>query len=189
MAKQFSKLEPEHHKFIARQHMFFVASAAASGRINLSPKGLDGLRILSDDAAAYLDLTGSGNETAAHVLADGRLTFMFCAFEGPPNILRLYGRGRILPRGSFAYDRILAEAFDNNEPLGARQIVKLEIELVQTSCGYGVPLLDYAGDRPSYANWATTKDDAGLKAYRREKNTFSIDGFPTGLEPEDQTGA
>jgi pyridoxamine 5'-phosphate oxidase-like protein len=184
MAKQYPRLEPEHCQFIARQHMFFVASAAAGGRINISPKGLDGLRVLSDEAVAYLDLTGSGNETAAHVLADGRLTFMFCAFEGLPNILRLYGRGRILRRGSLGYERTLAEAFDNKERHGARQIVKLEIELVQTSCGYGVPLLDYAGDRPSYDNWANARDDDAIKAYQREKNALSIDGFPTGLDSE-----
>ena len=187
MANQFSRLQPEHRQFIDRQHVFFVASAAARGRINLSPKGLNGLRILSDDAVAYLDLTGSGNETAAHVLADGRLTFMFCAFEGAPMILRLYGRGQILHRGARAYKTCLSDAFGNNEPPGARQIVRLGIDLVLTSCGYGVPLLAHAGDRPSYGNWIRGKDESGLKAYQHEKNRVSIDGLPTGIEDGERT--
>ncbi len=105
--------------------MFFTATAAEGARINLSPKGLDALRILDDDTVAYLDWTGSGNETAAHIRADGRLTIMMCAFEGAPNILRLYGRGEVVPKGSEAYRRIVAEAFGGNEPAAARQIILL----------------------------------------------------------------
>ncbi len=185
MAKQFSRLDEEHRAFILRQHMFFNASAAPGAHINLSPKGLDALRVIDDKAVVYLDRTGSGNETAAHIRADGRLTLMFCAFEGAPLILRLYGRGRVLPRGGAEYTALLATAFTGLEPVGARQMIRLDIDLVQTSCGYGVPLLTYAGERPSLANWAQSKGEDGLKLYRREKNQVSIDGLATGYEETD----
>ena len=186
MAKQFDRLQPDHREFIARQRMFFTATAAPTGRINLSPKGLEGLRVIDDNTVAYLDLTGSGNETAAHILADGRLTIMFCAFEGPPLILRLYGQGRRLARGTDAYSELLAKGFDGEETFGTRQIIRLDVELVQTSCGYGVPLLDYKGERPSFENWARSKGEDGLKLYRAEKNMVSIDGFATGYQAEDE---
>lgn len=185
MAKLFSRIEPEHRDFIARQRVFFTASAAAGGRINLSPKGLDGLRVVDANTVAYLDHTGSGNETAAHLKADGRLTLMVCAFDGPPLILRLYGRGRALPRGGRTYAAMLTGIFAGVEPPGARQIVVLDVELVQTSCGYGVPLYAYEGERPSLPRWAESKGEDGLAAYRREKNMFSIDGMPTGLFDEE----
>jgi len=181
MAKQFPRIEPAHRDFIGRQRIFFTASAAAGGRVNVSPRGTDALRVLGDNAVAYLDCTGSGNETAAHLRASGRLTLMLCAFEGPPRILRLYGQGRILRRGGADYAALLEAAFGGAEPPGARQIVALDVDLVQTSCGYGVPLFDYAGERPSLAHWAEAKGEAGLEAYRREKNAYSIDGLPTGL--------
>src|SRR5690348_7319771 len=123
MAQHFKQLEPEHRAFIARQHMFFTASAAARGHINLSPKGLHGLRVLDERTVAYLDLTGSGNETAAHIHVDGRLTIMFCAFDGAPLILRLYGRGRTAGRGTLEYQRLIAGAFGGEEPVGTRQII------------------------------------------------------------------
>jgi hypothetical protein len=181
MAKQFSRIEDTIRDFIARQRVFFVASAAPSGRINLSPKDGASLRVLDAGRVAYLDLTGSGAETAAHLLADGRLTLMFCAFEGAPLILRLYGRGASLPRGTPGYAGLLEAAFDGAEPMGARQIVTLDIDLVQTSCGYGVPLFDYAGERDSLTRWAAAKGEDGLVAYGREKNAVSMDGLPTGL--------
>jgi hypothetical protein len=183
MAKRFDRIEPEHRRFIERQHMFFVASAAAGTRINLSPKGLDALRVLDPQAVVYLDRTGSGNETAAHLLADRRLTLMFCAFEGPPMILRLYGHGRVLPRGGADYAACLAERFGGDEPVGARQMVRLDVEMVQTSCGFGVPNYAYGGERPSLPAWSEAQDD--LLAYRAEKNRVSLDGLPTGLvEPD-----
>ena len=188
MARQFPYLEPSHREFIQRQRLFFTASAAPTGHVNLSPKGLDALRVLSEKAVVYLDLTGSGNETAAHALADGRLTLMFCAFEGPPLILRLYGRSRILRRGGPEYTRLLASDFGGVEPLGARQMVQLDIELVQTSCGYGVPLYAYTGERPTLIKWAESKGPEGLKTYRRQKNTRSLDGLPTGLSEDEDTG-
>jgi len=179
MAKQFPSIEPAHRAFIERQHIFFVASAAEGTRVNLSPKGADALRLIDANTAVYLDHTGSGNETAAHMAADGRLTIMLCAFEGPPLIMRLYGRGRVLPRGGEEYRRLLAELFGGDEPLGARQMVRIDIDLVQTSCGYGVPHYAYEGERPSMPNWAAAKGKDGLVAYRREKNMTSIDGLPT----------
>jgi len=178
VAKFYDVIEPKLREFIERQHVFFVATATADSRISLSPKGLDALRVLDERTVAYLDLTGSGNETATHVRADGRLTFMMCAFEGPPNILRLYGRGRVLPKGSEGYRRIIAEAFAGVEPQAARQIVVLDLDSAQTSCGYGVPVYDYEGERPSLTNWAEKQDD--LAAYRARNNMVSIDGIPSG---------
>lgn len=185
MAKDFPALTEHHRDFIARQHMFFTASAAAGTRINLSPRSTDCFRVLGGSAACYLDRTGSGNETAAHLLADGRLTIMFCAVEGPPLILRLYGRGRTIARGTDEYDDILASHFGGTEPLGARQIIRIDIDLVKTSCGYGVPLHEYRGERDTMDRWAEAKGPEGLVAYRREKNVTSIDGLPTGLVEDD----
>ena len=181
MAKQFAKLEPHHRDFIARQHIFFTASAATGSRINLSPRGTDCFRVLSENAAIYLDRTGSGNETAAHLKADGRLTIMFCAFEGPPLILRLYGRGTALHRTGREFAELTAAHFPVPLPLGTRQIVRLDFDLVQTSCGYGVPLHTYAGERDTMDRWAAAKGEDGIAAYWREKNTASMDGLPTGL--------
>lgn len=181
MATQYDHIDAKRRAFIERQHVFFTASAAPGSHVNVSPKGLDALRVLGPNSVVYLDRTGSGNETAAHMLADGRLTIMFCAFEGPPVILRLYGRGRIIARGGEEYARLLANEFDSAEPIGARQMVMLDVELVQTSCGYGVPNYDYLGERPSLDNWSAQKGEEGLVTYRREKNTLSIDGLPTGF--------
>jgi hypothetical protein len=130
---------------------------------------------------AYLDQTGSGNETAAHLRASGRLTIMFCGFENVPLIMRLYGQGRALVRGTPEYAAMLDSAYDNQEPPGARQIICLAVDMVQTSCGYGVPLFDYREERPTLLNWAIAKGEDGLTAYRLEKNARSIDGFETGV--------
>jgi len=184
MAKQFPRIEPSLRDFILRQRVFFTASAAEGTRVNVSPKGLDALRVIDEVTVAYLDHTGSGNETAAHLRADGRLTVMLCAFEGPPLILRLYGRGTVLPRGTPAYAELLDAHFGGEAPVGARQIVRLDVDLVQTSCGYGVPLFDYQAERPSLPRWADSKGAEGLDAYRREKNAVSMDGLPTGMFDE-----
>ncbi len=181
MAKFFSRIEKPLREFIERQHIFFTASATANSRINLSPKGSDSFRVLGETAVAYLDQTGSGNEAAAHLRSDGRMTIMFCAFDGAPMILRLYGRGRPLPRGCEEYATLLATAFGGAEPPGARQIVVLDVESVQTSCGYSVPLLQYKDERQTLKNWASRKGEDGIKEYWREKNTVSIDGLPTGM--------
>jgi hypothetical protein len=185
MAKQFASMTPAHREFIARQHIFFTASASATSRVNISPRPTDALRVLDERTVVYLDLTGSGSETAAHLRADGRITLMFCALDEPPSILRLYGRGTSIPRGSSDYALLLASAFDNEEPLGARQIIRIDIDLVQTSCGYGVPLFDYVGQRNTLRRWAEQKGEAGLAEYRRQKNASSLDGMPTGLAEEE----
>lgn len=185
MAKVLDSIDERLKAFITKQKVFFTASAAADGRVNVSPKDGASLRILSELKVAYLDQTGSGNETAAHVKANGRLTLMFCAFEGAPMILRLYGTARVLPRGGAEYAALLATAFSGEEAPGARQIFVLDVDRVQTSCGYGVPLFDYAGERDTLRRWAASKGETGLKEYRKQKNLVSIDGLPTGLsEPQ-----
>ncbi len=181
MGKQFQSIESNHREFILQQRIFFAASAAAEGRVNISPKDGAALRVLSANSVAYLDQTGSGNETAAHLRAHGRLTLMFCAFAGAPMILRLYGQGKTLPRRSSAYSELLASAFANVERPGSRQIVVLDIDLVQTSCGFGVPLFEYVAERPTLTRWAEAKGETGLEEYRQLKNAFSIDGLPTGI--------
>ena len=185
MAKVLPSIDASLRDFIARQRIFFAASAAPGARVNVSPRGTDAFRVLDEHTVCWLDLTGSGAETAAHLEADGRLTVMFCAFEGPPNILRLYGRGESLKRGGAANRALLAEAFDGLEPPGARQIVRLQVERVQTSCGYGVPRFEYRGERPSLSNWAGAKSEAEMEAYRQAKNALSIDGLPTGFAKAD----
>ncbi|WP_216323895.1 pyridoxamine 5'-phosphate oxidase family protein [Deinococcus aestuarii] len=178
MAKQFDRILPEHAQFIARQHVFFTGSAAPEGRVNISPRGLDTLRVLDDHTVAYLDLTGSGNETAAHLRLSPRLTLMFCAFEGPPLILRLYGTGRTLALGTPEFEA-RAPAFTLLP--GTRQITELRVDLVQTSCGFGVPLLDFREDRTALTRQAEAWGEDGLRDYWGRKNLRSIDGFPTGL--------
>jgi hypothetical protein len=184
MGKPFALIELTHREFIESQRIFFNASASAEGRVNVSPRDVAALRVLDPHTVVYMDRTGSGNETAAHLRADGRLTLMFCAFEGPPMILRLYGRGRILPRGGAEYATLLTSHFAGQEVPGARQMVRLDVDRVQTSCGMNVPLFDYVGDRDQLTHWAEAKGEAGLEEYRRQKNAVSIDGLPTGLFEE-----
>ena len=185
VAKTLDSIDERLREFIQRQRIFFTASASAEGRVNVSPKDGASLRILTELKVAYLDQTGSGNETAAHVRANGRLTLMFCAFEGAPMILRLYGVGKVLARNSGEYSELLDSAFGGVEPAGARQIVVLDVDRVQTSCGYGVPLFEYAGERDTLRRWAQSKGEEGLKEYRKQKNSVSIDGFPIGLPLSD----
>ncbi len=179
MAKFYPALTEDLMDFIRAQHLFFTASATAEGRINLSPKGLQTFSILSPTRVAYLDLTGSGAETAAHLLSDGRLTLMFCSLEDAPLILRLYGQGTLLRPTDEGWEVL----YPNFPPIpGARQIVILEITSVQTSCGFGVPRYRYCGERDELVTWAQKKGALGLRQYRAEKNRFSIDDLPTGLE-------
>jgi hypothetical protein len=180
MAKLYDTITDDLAAFIRAQPMFFVASAPLDpqGHVNLSPKGLDCFQILSPRAVAYMDLTGSGNETSAHLAENGRITFMWCAFAGPPNILRLYGQGRaVLPETPEWAE--LAPRFPAYP--GVRQIIVGDITRVQTSCGFGVPLLDYVGQRDTALRWAEAKGPEGIAAYKREKNLASIDGLPTPL--------
>jgi hypothetical protein len=185
MATKYTALDDRQREFIARQRIFFTASAAPNTRVNVSPRSTDAFRVLGPNTVAYLDRTGSGNETSAHILAGGRVTIMFCAFEGPPMILRLHGKGRVLHRHTPHYEALLADAFGGVEPKGARQIVVVETDLVVKSCGYGVPLFEYQAERQSMDNWANGKGDEELAAYRREKNRVSLDGLPTGLSEEE----
>lgn len=181
MAKQFPAIDEPIRRFIDRQHIFFTASAAAGTRVNVSPRSKRAFRVLGPNSACYLDLTGSGNETAAHLLADGRLTIMFCAFDGPPKILRLYGQAVSHRHDSQRFKSLMVEHFDGETPVGARQIVEQTIEIVQTSCGYAVPEFDYVGERTVLDDWAQSKGRDGIEAYWREKNAVSMDGLPTGL--------
>lgn len=178
MAKFYAALTDELMDFIRAQHLFFTGTAAADGRINVSPKGLQTLRILDARRVAYLDLTGSSAETAAHLRADGRLTLMFNSFDDAPLILRLYGTGALVLPGDAEWTALygLFPAIP-----GARQIVVLTIESLQTSCGFGVPRFEYSGERDDLVNWAIKKGDEGLRQYRTDKNRTSIDGLPTGL--------
>lgn len=178
MAKQYAELDDRLTRFINAQQLFFVATAARDGRVNVSPKGLDSLRVTSPDQVVWLNATGSGNETAAHVLDTPRMTVMFCSFVREPLILRLYGTARVVHDTDSDWHDLVA-LFP--PMLGARNIFVLSIDLVQTSCGYGVPEFEFVGQRTMLDTWAAKKGPNGLVAYQQEKNRFSIDGFPTGL--------
>jgi Pyridoxamine 5'-phosphate oxidase len=184
MGKVYEAIGAEHQAFIERQHIFFVASAplSAGGHVNLSPKGLDALRVLDANTVMYLDLTGSGNETAAHITENGRLTIMFCAFDGNPKILRLYCRGEVVTRVTSGWDEALGRF---PELPGIRQIVIGHVESVQTSCGFGVPLLSFTEQRDQLPRWAENRGDAAMVEYRRTRNAVSLDGLLT--PPTDAT--
>jgi Pyridoxamine 5'-phosphate oxidase len=179
MAKFYSQLDAQLCEFIGQQQLFFTATAPIDGRINLSPKGIDSFRCLDFDRVGYLDLTGSGNETAAHLHQNGRMTIMFCSFTDKPLILRLYGQGKVVSPGSPQWDHLIDRFTDLP---GKRQLILLQIESVQTSCGYGVPIYELQTERSTLLDWATTKGTAGVSAYQRQKNLTSIDGLPTYLE-------
>lgn len=182
MAKILDHIDHSLAEFIGAQQVFFVASAPLSvdGHVNLSPKGLDSFRIIDPTTVAYLDLTGSGIETLAHVKENGRLVVMFCAFSGPPNIVRLHGRAEAVELGDPRFEELRA-LFPGHA--GARAVIRLRVTRVATSCGYAVPRLEYAGDRDTLGRWAENKGEAGLDAYRREKNVASIDGL-RGIDPD-----
>jgi hypothetical protein len=177
MASHHPTLSPEHRRFIEAQHLFFVATAplGAAGHVNLSPKGLDSFRVIDAQRVAYLDYVGSGAETIAHLRENGRITIMFCAFEGGPKILRIYGRGTTLEPtdAGFAERRAF---FPESRP--ARAVIEIAIERVSTSCGYGVPLLRYEGDREDLDAWCERKGSDGMRAYQIAKNARSLDGLP-----------
>lgn len=176
MGKIYEQLDDSLVKFIQRQHLFFVGTAPTSleGRLNLSPKGLDTLRILGPRTVAYLDLVGSGIETLAHLRENGRLTLMFCAFEGRPLILRLYGQGRAVEPGEPGWDDLVAK-FPQHP--GTRSVVIMDIERIADSCGWGVPLYEYQGERDQLTNYVQAKGEASLERYKAEKNRTSIDGL------------
>jgi hypothetical protein len=179
--KLHENITPELTSWIAKQHVFFVGSAplSANGHVNLSPKGHDCMSVLDDKTVCYLDMTGSGNETSAHILENGRLTFMWCSFDGAPRILRLYGRGEVvLPVNTERWNELVVH-FD---PLpGMRQIIVNHVDRVVTSCGFAVPFMDYKEDRNSLQKWSKVKGEERLIEYRREHNCESIDGIETPL--------
>jgi len=178
MAEQFPALNQDHIDFIGRQHLYFVGTAGAEGRVNVSPKGMDSFRILDDNTVAWLNLTGSGNETAAHVLENGRMTIMFCSFDKQPLIMRLYGKAVATHERDAGWGELLAKfpAYT-----GARQIFTLDVDMVQTSCGYAVPFYELKGDRHTLTKWADNKGRDGVEDYWREKNQTSLDGKDTGI--------
>jgi hypothetical protein len=180
MGKVFSSILPNHEDFIRKQRIFFVGSAPLSvdGHVNISPKGHDVLRILSSTEIAYLDLTGSGNETSAHIKDNGRISFMFVAFEGPPMIIRLYGRGKVVLPGTTEWDDMITH-FDILP--GARQIIYAKIETVKTTCGFSVPYYSYNGERDTLLQWADNKSEQELEEYRKKKNSISMDGLVSPL--------
>ena len=178
MAKFYESLPEKLQDFIKAQKIFFVASADKDGRVNLSPKGLDSLRIVDANNLIWLNFTGSGNETAAHLKEVNRMTLMFCAFEGNPLILRVYGTAKTVHPADANWED-LSQHFDIAH--GARQIFQVSIESVQTSCGFGVPLMNFQGERPTLTDWANKKNQEEIEDYWRLKNTQSIDGKPTGI--------
>lgn len=178
MATQFPGFQDAHQKFIKAQHMFFVGTAAQDGRVNISPKGMDSLRVMNANRIVWRNLTGSGNETAGHLQSVNRMTLMWCGFETQPMILRAYGAARCLHPRDADFEKL--NALFPASP-GARQIYDLTVDLVQTSCGYAVPLFDYKKDRDILRNWAEAKGPAAIQTYWQERNQQTIDGFPTGI--------
>ena len=173
MAKQYPEISDKLKGFIEKQRIFFVATATADGRVNVSPKGTDSLRVLGKNRVVWLNLTGSGNETSAHVQENPRITIMFSAFQGDPMILRLYGQASVIHRHDSQWPA-LSVYFEDNP--GARQVFDVNVDLVQTSCGMAVPYFDYMGERDQLNKWALKKGNSDIEAYWEEKNTLSIDG-------------
>lgn len=184
MAKFYTELDATLEQFIRAQRIYFHASAPNKGRINISPKGLDTFRILSERCIAYLDLTGSECETAAHIAENGRLTLMFCSFDVKPLILRLYGQGRVIRKRDPEWPALRAQFKDYP---GERQIVVLDIESIMTTCGFAVPLFEFKGEREQLNEFACKMGDEKMDEYRRNKNQRSIDGLPTYLLEDQPT--
>jgi len=178
--KVYENITTEFQDWIQQQHVFFVATAPTrKGHVNLSPKGYNGFRILDENTVCYMDMLGSGNETSAHILENGRLTVMFCAFEGAPRTLRLYGRGEVLLPDDAKYQSLLATHYDGKELPGTRQIILTHVHRIQISCGKSVPYMDFKEDRTTLADLWSNLDKDKCHQYQRENNTTSIDGLPT----------
>ena len=177
MGKVHAEIDDRLTKMIQAQHVFFVATAplASEGSLNLSPKGLDSFRILGPRTVAYLDVIGSGVETIAHLKENGRIVLMFCAFDGPPNIVRFHGRGRVVEPHAAEFPG-LAGQFPRYET--TRAIIVVEVTRISDSCGFGVPLMKYEGERDQHFSWAQKKSPEELKEYKQQKNRISIDGLP-----------
>jgi hypothetical protein len=176
------RIDEEQRRWIARQRMFFVATAPLTegGHVNLSPKGLDSFAVLDETTVAYADLIGSGAETIAHLRENGRITVMFCAFEGPPKILRLYGRGDVVLPAHPEFSTLRA-GFAASLP-SPRSVIRVHVTGIQTSCGYGVPRMTFDEERTQLVDWVGRKGEAGVRRYLREKNVRSLDGLPA-LDP------
>ena len=177
MGKHYDTLDTRLRHFIERQHLFFVATAplSANGHVNLSPKGLDSFRVVGPTQVTYLDQVGSGTETIAHLRENGRIVVMFCAFEGPPNIVRLHGRGQVLEPQDEHWPRARAR-FDPGT--AGRAIIVVDVDRITESCGYGVPEYTFTTDRPQLDDWTTRKGESGLRRYQQENNATSVDGLP-----------
>ncbi len=177
MSKQLDCIDDEMAAWLRRQHVFFVATAplSAQGHVNCSPKGGDCFRVLSPMQVAYLDFTGSGAETIAHLQENGRIVLMFCAFEGKPNVVRLHGQGEVLTPDAPELEA-LASGFPSNP--GVRAVVRASVSRVSTSCGFAVPFMEFGGDRNTLDKWSAAKGPESLADYRRSKNVQSIDGLP-----------
>ncbi|MDX2469402.1 MAG: pyridoxamine 5'-phosphate oxidase family protein [SAR324 cluster bacterium] len=178
MAEFYNELNEDLSLFIEKQKIFFVSTVPNEGRINLSPKGHESFYILNDNEVCFLNLVGSGNETEGHLKEDPRITIMFCSFEKSPNILKIYGQGRSITPRSPEWETLYSKMKTEQ---GARQIIAIKIDSVQTSCGYSVPFFEYQGERETLRKWAEKKGDIGVAEYMREKNVTTIDGKPTGL--------
>ncbi|MGH1413294.1 MAG: pyridoxamine 5'-phosphate oxidase family protein [Pelagimonas sp.] len=182
MGKQFAALNEDHTRFIAEQKIFFVGSAAQTGKVNISPKGGDCLRLKGPNRIIWRNLTGSGNETAGHLALENRMTLMWCGFEKRPIILRCYGTAQVFHARDAQFDALNAEF---KEDVGARQIYDMTIEMVQTSCGYAVPMFDYQQDRTVLEDWSKGKGRDGIDAYWQDRNTKTLDGFETYVVDND----
>ncbi len=178
MAKFQKFINSRNQKFIKEQKIFFVATAPKNGRINLSPKGMDSFRVINDKRVLWLSVTGSGNETAAHLLENKRITIMFCAFEGAPNILRIYGKGKTIHPKDEEWNELIS-LFP--ELPGTRQLFDIEVEYVQTSCGMSIPFYEYTGERNELNENMIKRGPEAIEQYWKDKNTESIDGLPTGI--------
>lgn len=178
MSKFYTKITSRLQKFIEAQKIFFVATAPNEGRINLSPKGMDSFRVLDENRVLWLNVTGSGNETAAHLKENKRITIMFCSFETAPNILRLYGNRTEIKEGDKQWDELI-QLFP--ETPGTRQIFDITVTSAQTSCGMSIPYFEYKGEREDLNDWASKQGKKGIKKYWQEKNLTSIDGLPTEI--------
>lgn len=178
MGKLIENLTPKLIEFIEAQKLFFVGTARSDGRVNVSPKGMDSLKVINANKIIWLNLTGSGNETAAHLLENERMTIMFCSFDEKPLILRLYGNAKIYHPKDDEFNTLIGNF---NIKRGARQIIEMDVDLVQTSCGFAVPRMDYIEERSTLDKWTEKKTDEELKDYWRKKNSISLDGHDTNI--------
>lgn len=176
MGKQFSNITEKQKEFMCKQKVFFVSTASNDSRINISPKGMDSLRVIDSNKLVWLNLTGSGNETAAHLLKNHRMTIMFCAFENTPLILRLYGNATIYHESDNKFQKYI-KLFP--KIIGSRQIIEMNVDLTQTSCGFGVPIMNFKEERMQLKSWAEKKGEEQIREYWKKNNSKSIDGFDT----------